>query len=402
MSRSFLKSVECGRLTQAKQLYRQGVSINSKNRFGQPALFLTLRIPDACARASMVQWLLHAGADTGYVDPRTGRNLLATAACANHTADVIHFLEHGNQDTVLADHAGRTSLHYSTVHNNVTAVYELCKYARRYCIPVNQPDAAGWTPFSIATVLGYRHILAVLVQIGADAPEQFIYPWMDRCALQEDYSEFHWFMQGDVLRQRKRAQTPNSLLSPTSSRESFTSMSVTSRSNSSFESSPRRQFSSLPVRQNHLLSPSSSRESVTTPSTQQDACQNASNPTQHHSLPVKNSSLPVHHCRLPVPRFPRDIALSTTDGFSCSSSLTSMDYVNHFLAVKSAQRTPSYRPKAASAEPKSPAAGSEHRSSLSFAMAAKITTMALSLRKKQGKHAADSSRASGRGDGKGK
>ena len=318
MSNAFLSAVGYGRVTQARHLHRQGSSLNTRDKLGHPALLLALRIPDAQARSSMVRWLLCAGADTGYIDPYTGRNLLTTAAYFNCTAEIHLLLEHGSQDVVAQDNMGRTALHYATVHDNVTAVYDLVQYSRRYCISVNIPDFQGWTPFSIATVLGYKHIRAVLVQIGGDSCEHFILSSLNVPALMHDYQEFHWFMQGKLLRERRRVHKPKS------------SSGVMRRP---------KQTSWLST----LLSTS-----------------------------------------------------STSDVASSATSVTSVESITQLLSIQSAQKTPSYQPKAdksnrsryrsrafsSMSTPKQNAT-TESKRGLSFAMAAKVMTKTLSMKKKR-------------------
>ena len=349
MSRPFITAVECGRVTQAKQLHKQGASLNSRDRQGHPALLLALRIPDARSRSSMVSWLLHAGADTGYIDPYTGRNLLTIASYFNCTAEIHLLLELGSQDVVAQDNMGRTALHYATVHNNVTAVYDLAQYSRRYCIPVSILDNQGWTPFSIATVLGYNHIRAVLVQTGDDSCEQFLSVSLNIQNLLQDYKEFHWFMQGRMLRQRHKVKPTSAPISQHMSRDTSTLFLSTS-----------------------LISDRTS------------SCIPAHKP--------KSTLMYKHEQRQTSTPLLSDSA--TSDGATSCASVTSMDYIRKLLSVQSVEKTLSYRsqavqPKRSSHFPSdvdyqdTSDGNADRRGSLSFPGVAKLVSRTLSMKKRK-------------------
>ena len=188
MSQLFLEAVMEGRLPTAKALHRQGTSVNTKNKHGYPALYIAMCIKDNIARSSMVCWLLHAGADTGYIDPYTGRNLLATAAYFNCTAEIHMLLEHEQVDISARDKKGRTALHYAVFYNNVASVLTMAKYAKENQIKVDMSDQKGWTPCSIAVIQGFTRILRILVKFGQAETVQDIAASMDKTRLVHDYT----------------------------------------------------------------------------------------------------------------------------------------------------------------------------------------------------------------------
>ena len=189
MSRSFLEAVIEGRLSAAKTLHKQSSCINSRDKHGHSALHLALHNQNSSARASMISWLIKAGADTEYRDPLTGRNILIEAAFLNSTLELDLLLKYSCYDICKQDRYGRTALHYAVFHNNLSAVTILSQYARKHQAIVHVKDDEGWSTCSMAAVLGYSDILRTLVKSGHAEATSVIQPYMSRWKVLNDYSD---------------------------------------------------------------------------------------------------------------------------------------------------------------------------------------------------------------------
>ena len=162
MALLFVDAVRNGRLTKAKLLHKHGVSVDSTDSYGHPAVYLALTIPQDKLRFATVSWLLRGGAQISYVHPPSGRNLLATATYHNCTAEVQLLLGQGSLDVRAQDGQGRTPLHYAVLHNNLRATGALVRYARRYALDLHVHDNRGWSPEQLAEAMGLQEILDLL------------------------------------------------------------------------------------------------------------------------------------------------------------------------------------------------------------------------------------------------
>ena len=322
---AFHCAVETGRVNQAKQLHSQGINLNITNYQGQPVIDAALtKIRNTQARSSMVCWLLHAGADTGYIDPYTGRNLLTTAVCFNCTEEVHMLLKYGQFDLSTKDRKGRTALHYATIHNNVQSVYYIVSCAQEHEVSLDIPDNAGWTPFIIASILGYHQIRALIVKYTQHLAEQFIPASMNTATLKASYTDFKWYPSNRVVLVPIKTFPPGSSLRQTPREEP--------------RSAPQRFSSCAPISHDKPMTESDSRLVST------------EYPRQTRKFAKS-------------PRFNSD----TSSNKPVQRFKTSTAYVRHFLQLHAKQSSDSYRPHVVPRPPQP--------KSLRFPMAARMTSI---------------------------